>query len=90
MWEAKAAAGRAGGLRDWAIDALAERDGEVYVSSQRGEDLIVIMLRTPPDAGTSAQTTGDTRCPLPEPPAELTNGDPRAWRFEQVRARPER
>ncbi|ETA04275.1 hypothetical protein ThrDRAFT_02151 [Frankia casuarinae] len=84
MWEAKAAPGRASGLRDWAIDALAGRDGEVYVSSQRGEDLVVIMLRTPPDAGMSVQTTGDTRCPLPKPPAELANGDPHTWQFEQV------
>lgn len=50
MWEARAAPGRLDDLRRWAIEALADREGEVYLSHQPAGDLVVIILRTPTPA----------------------------------------
>ncbi|MCM3884987.1 hypothetical protein [Frankia sp. R82] len=74
MWEATAAAGRLAQLRDWAIDALDGREGEVYLSHQRAGDLVVAIIRS---------ATG-TPAPMPDPPPGLTARTPAAWLFEQV------
>ncbi len=76
MWEARATPGRLADLRDWAIDALSGREGEVYHSAQSGGDLVVVILRLP-DAGPAA-------APLPVPPDGLVAGSPHAWPFHQV------
>ncbi|WP_163547529.1 hypothetical protein [Candidatus Frankia nodulisporulans] len=71
MWEAKAAPGQLTRLRDWAVDALGDRDGEVYLSHQRAGDLVVVIIRT-------------TAPPMPTVPPGLTTGAPHVWPFEQV------
>ncbi|CAO5231589.1 hypothetical protein [Frankia sp. AgKG'84/4] len=84
MWEARAAAGRLDELCAWAVDALAGREGEVYLSRQPGGDLVVLILRRPdptPPIGTSASADGP---PLPVPPAHLVAGSAHAWPFEQL------
>jgi hypothetical protein len=97
MWEARATPGRLAELRDWAIESLAGRDGEVYLSRQPGGDLVVVILRLPdapsptddearadPAPPHAAAADGPLRAPLATPPAGLTAGDPRAWAFHQV------
>ncbi|WP_261567180.1 hypothetical protein [Frankia gtarii] len=99
MWEARATPGRLADLRDWAIDALGGREGEVYLSHQSGGDLVVVILRLPDagptdtDAATAVHpapldaTTGPATAPLPVPPDELVTGSPHAWPFHQVHPR---
>lgn len=100
MWEARAAPGRLADLRTWAIEALAGRPGEVYVSRQSTGDLVVLILRPPgpqlsPDAppapdlpltcGQIPSAEGGTPpAPLPPPPAGLVTGAAHAWPFHQV------
>ncbi|WP_157467464.1 hypothetical protein [Frankia sp. QA3] len=96
MWEARATPGRLEDLRDWAIDALAGREGEVYLSRQPGGDLVVVILRLPdaPPADADAVTAahvdpastieGPAAAPLPAPPDGLVAGAPQAWPFHQI------
>ncbi|KJE24117.1 hypothetical protein FF36_01520 [Frankia torreyi] len=102
MWEARATPGRLADLRDWAIDALDGREGEVYLSHQPGGDLVVVILRLPDppptdvdaDAATAAPadpdstTKGPATAPLPAPPEGLVAGAPHAWPFRQVHPAP--
>ncbi len=87
MWEARAAAGRLAELCAWAVDSLAGREGEVYLSRQSSGDLVVLILRLPdeaPPTGCGPSPEGPLRAPLPAPPADLVAGSPHDWPFQQV------
>ncbi len=60
MWEARARPGRLEQLRDWAINALGSRKGEVYLSHQSGGDLVVLILRLPDASPSGADALDDT------------------------------
>ncbi|WP_308222632.1 hypothetical protein [Frankia sp. AgB32] len=87
MWEARAAVGRLDELCAWAVEALAGREGEVYLSRQPDADLVVVVLRLPdaaPPTGYAAPADGPPRAPLPAPPAGLVAGSAHEWPFQQV------
>ncbi|MEV6106244.1 hypothetical protein AB0M28_16210 [Streptomyces sp. NPDC051940] len=77
MWEAKAAAGRADELLEWArAQALTEMPARRETMTAPGERVLVI---------TWWEGSYDTKAPeLPDPPAELCARPVHRWRFESV------
>jgi hypothetical protein len=84
MWEARAAPGRLDDLRRWAVDALGDREGEVYHSHQPAGDLVVLILRAPAPTPPPDPAREPGEVPLPTPPPDLLAGTPHAWPFRQV------